>query len=154
MAGRDHQAARLGGQKAMRLITGNRRHDRQQLLEALNEAGIGMAELVQNIKLWVSDTGNAAAAAVARQDLIKLMGIYAPEQKEEVNKFGEMPQDELVALMLERLSEAGMIGADEAGKYRLAMKDHVRVGGMLIRRDELPPPRSDDDDITDADDDE
>ena len=147
--GVDHHAVR----RVVHAITGNRRRDRMAVLEALEALGVGAQELAENIQLWMS-SGNAAAAAAARHDYMKLTGVFAPEQTEEVNKFSDVPPDELVSITLKILEDAGVVERGEDGRWRAVMEARLRVGGMLVDKGSLPPPRADEDEIDIREDDD
>ena len=147
-------ADHIGLQKSRKALTGNRRQDRSEVIEALNRLGVGAPELAENIAFWLQDRSNAAASAAARQDYMKLTGVFAPEQKEEVNKFSDMPHDELILIMLKRFTAEGLIAPGAEGKYRAVLETHVRLGGMLVAREELPEPRADTDEIGGDEDDD
>lgn len=126
----DMLAARL----VARAFTGDRRRDREAFFSTMDAAGVTTLHMLSSI-LEALQSGNLAAAAAARSDLLKILGMYAPMQVEESgNRYVGVGYDEVRVRVMEGLEGEGVLPVGTAGAYRESISGLVRVGGLLLRR--------------------
>lgn len=118
--------------KAAGIITGNRKHDRQLLIDTMHQCAVGVVDVVRSISDGLKSP-NPIVSAKAREDWFKIVGAYAPQQLEvEANKFDELGYDELQIASIEDHERRGLLPQGSADMYRTRIAGKVRVGSLLV----------------------
>lgn len=134
-AGRDLMAV----EKFASVFTGNRKRDRQAIVEGLSLVGITNIDVCMSLKLSLQSE-NPSVAAAARHDISKILGAYAPEQVEvEANQYASMTHDELVVSLLADLVSRGVVPKEALAGYKDKILGKVRFGGMLVEPGDVAP---------------